>query len=114
MSGWGTASGGVWHSTNGGVNWLPMSDNEPSLAIGAITLDGCDANQCAVIYVGTGEKQHPSRYLLWHGLADWADFGRRDLTIRLEPGWRRCLQICLDQQCGSGSHYDGQQQDYLT
>ena len=52
----GTASGGVWHSTNGGVNWLPMSDNEPSLAIGAITLDGCDANQCAIIYVGTGEN----------------------------------------------------------
>jgi len=23
------------------------------------------------------------------------------------------FKICLDQQCGSGSHYDGQQQDYL-
>jgi len=86
-----------------------MSDNEPSLAIGAITLDGCDGKSVRRHLCGTGEKQHPSRYLLWHGLADWADFGRRDLTIRLEPGWRRCLQICLDQQCGSGSHYDGQQ-----
>ena len=52
----GTAGGGVWHSTNGGVNWLPMSDNEASLAIGAIALDGCNANGCAVIYVGTGEN----------------------------------------------------------
>ena len=52
----GTAGGGVWHSTNGGVNWLPMSDNEASLAIGSIALDGCDVSGCAVIYVGTGEN----------------------------------------------------------
>jgi hypothetical protein len=52
----GTAGGGVWHSTNGGVNWLPMSDNEASLAIGSIALDGCNANGCSAIYVGTGEN----------------------------------------------------------
>src|SRR5450631_1365561 len=52
----GTAGGGVWHSTNGGVNWLPMSDNEASLAIGSIALDGCGANGCSVIYAGTGEN----------------------------------------------------------
>ena len=52
----GTAGGGVWHSVNGGVNWLPMSDNEASLAIGSIALDGCDASGCAVIYAGTGEN----------------------------------------------------------
>ncbi len=52
----GTASGGVWHSTNGGVNWLPMSDNEASLAIGAIALDQCSPDQCGVIYMGTGEN----------------------------------------------------------
>src|SRR5262249_35700050 len=42
----GTAAGGVWHSTNGGVNWIPMSDNEASLAIGAITLDNCTVKGC--------------------------------------------------------------------
>src|SRR6266567_8250269 len=35
----GTATGGLWHSSNGGVNWLPMSDNEASLSIGALALD---------------------------------------------------------------------------
>jgi len=45
----GTATGGVWHSTNGGVNWLPMSDNEASLSIGAVALDGCSANGCATL-----------------------------------------------------------------
>jgi photosystem II stability/assembly factor-like uncharacterized protein len=52
----GTAGGGVWHSTNGGVNWLPMSDDQASLAIGSIALDSCSANGCAVIYAGTGEN----------------------------------------------------------
>lgn len=52
----GTAAGGVWHSTNGGVSWLPMSDNEASLSIGALAVDGCNANGCATVYAGTGEN----------------------------------------------------------
>ena len=52
----GSATGGVWHSTNAGVNWLPMSDNEASLSIGAIALDGCASTGCAIIYAGTGEN----------------------------------------------------------
>src|SRR5690349_13512440 len=52
----GTANGGVWHSTNGGVNWRPMSDFEESLAIGSIALSGCGVSGCSVIYAGTGEN----------------------------------------------------------
>jgi photosystem II stability/assembly factor-like uncharacterized protein len=52
----GTANGGVWHSTDGGAHWLPMSDDQASLAIGAITLDGCTSAECATIYAGTGEN----------------------------------------------------------
>ncbi len=52
----GTATGGVWHSLDSGANWEPESDREDALAIGAITLDGCNAAGCAVIYAGTGEN----------------------------------------------------------
>ena len=52
----GTANGGVWHSTNGGMNWKPMSDDQASLAIGALALDDCDASGCGTIYSGTGEN----------------------------------------------------------
>lgn len=52
----GTAAGGVWHSADGGAHWAPMSDNEDSLAIGAIALDGCTPAGCAVVYAGTGEN----------------------------------------------------------
>jgi photosystem II stability/assembly factor-like uncharacterized protein len=52
----GTANGGIWHSTNGGTNWLPITDDQASLAVGAIALDGCNADACATVYVGTGEN----------------------------------------------------------
>ena len=35
----GTAHGGVWKTTDGGLNWVPKSDNEVSLAIGALVMD---------------------------------------------------------------------------
>ena len=35
----GTAQGGVWKTTNGGIDWTPTSDNELSLAIGALAMD---------------------------------------------------------------------------
>jgi hypothetical protein len=48
----GTARGGVWKSTDGGVTWLPMSDHERSLAIGALALAPSNPQ---VLYAGTGE-----------------------------------------------------------
>jgi hypothetical protein len=44
----GTATGRVWHSTIGGANWLPMSDNEASLSIGTLALDGCNSDGCVI------------------------------------------------------------------
>jgi photosystem II stability/assembly factor-like uncharacterized protein len=52
----GTAQGGVWHSTDGGETWVPTTDDQESLAVGAIALKGCDATGCARIFVGTGEN----------------------------------------------------------
>jgi hypothetical protein len=52
----GTANGGVWHSTNSGTNWKPMSDDQDSLAVGALALDDCDATSCGSIFAGTGEN----------------------------------------------------------
>jgi photosystem II stability/assembly factor-like uncharacterized protein len=52
----GTATGGVWHSIDGGLNWEPESDKEDALAVGSIALDGCSATGCTSIYAGTGEN----------------------------------------------------------
>jgi photosystem II stability/assembly factor-like uncharacterized protein len=50
----GAAAGGVWKTTDGGLNWMPIFDKQKSAspAIGAIAVAGSDPN---VIYVGTGE-----------------------------------------------------------
>lgn len=48
----GTAMGGVWKTTNAGNSWTPLTDNMPSLAVGALALAPSSPN---VIYVGTGE-----------------------------------------------------------
>lgn len=49
----GGAQGGVWKSTNGGGTWMPLTDQECSLAMGSIAIDPVDPN---IIYAGTGEQ----------------------------------------------------------
>jgi photosystem II stability/assembly factor-like uncharacterized protein len=46
------ASGGVWKTTDGGLTWKPIFDEERVSSTGAIALAPSDAN---VVYVGTGE-----------------------------------------------------------
>ena len=48
----GTAQGGIWKTTDGGLNWTPKTDNEVSLAIGALAMD---QSNHLVLYAGTGE-----------------------------------------------------------
>lgn len=48
----GSASGGVFKSTDGGDTWTPMSDRLPTLAIGHMALDPSNPDH---IYIGTGE-----------------------------------------------------------
>jgi photosystem II stability/assembly factor-like uncharacterized protein len=47
-----TARGGIWKTTDGGITWAPMSDNEVSLQIGAL---GISASSPQTLYAGTGE-----------------------------------------------------------
>lgn len=47
-----TASGGVWKSDDGGLNWKPIFDDQPTSSIGSIAVAPSDPN---VVYVGTGE-----------------------------------------------------------
>ncbi len=49
----GAAEGGVWKTTDGGVNWKPLTDDQPSLATGSIALDPQNPD---TVYVGTGEE----------------------------------------------------------
>src|SRR5262245_7133291 len=48
----GAAMGGVWRSRDNGATWTPLTDDQPSLAMGALAIDPTNPN---IIYAGTGE-----------------------------------------------------------
>lgn len=50
----GAAQGGVWKTTDGGTNWTPLTDSQPSLAVGSMAIDG--STNPSTVYVGTGEQ----------------------------------------------------------
>jgi photosystem II stability/assembly factor-like uncharacterized protein len=59
----GGTGGGVWKTTDGGINWQPMSDDFfKTGSVGAIAVSESDPN---VIYVGMGES--PLRGNITHG-----------------------------------------------
>ncbi len=50
-----TASGGVWKTTNNGVTWTPIFDNQTTSTIGDVTV--CPSNP-DMVWVGTGEPNN--------------------------------------------------------
>lgn len=48
----GSASGGLWKSTSGGIKWDPIFDNELTASIGAVAIQQSNPS---VVWVGTGE-----------------------------------------------------------
>jgi uncharacterized protein (TIGR03437 family) len=47
------AQGGIWKTTDGGNTWKPLTDNQPTLAIGSLALDPSNPD---IVYAGTGEE----------------------------------------------------------
>ena len=89
----GSVGGGVWKTTNAGMTWQPIFDEQKIASIGAIAVAPSDAN---VIYVGTGEADIRSQIGFGDGVyksADagktWTNVGLRDTRqiacIRVDP-----------------------------
>src|SRR5689334_13489595 len=70
----GTSSGGVWKTTNGGTTWDNISDGFFARAsVGALTISEADPN---VIYVGMGECGMRSNVTHGDGVYKSTDGGR--------------------------------------
>jgi len=61
----GTASGGVWKTTDAGLTWRPLMDDQICLGVGAMAFDPNNANR---LYVGTGEGNAGGEILPGGGL----------------------------------------------
>ena len=68
----GAASGGVWRTLDGGVNWTPLTDQLPSSSIGALAVDPNNDN---VVYAGTGEANFANHCLYGLGVYKSTDGG---------------------------------------
>ncbi|MDW8228925.1 MAG: glycosyl hydrolase [Saprospiraceae bacterium] len=66
------ASAGVWHSTNNGVTFKPIFDQEAAMTIGDIAVDW----QRRVIWVGTGENNSSRSSYAGTGIYRSADNGK--------------------------------------
>lgn len=78
----GAVAGGVWKTTNAGITWTPIFDQEPVSSIGAIAVAPSNPK---IIYVGTGEPclrnditDGDGVYKSVDGGATWTNVGLRD------------------------------------
>ena len=67
------ASGGVWKTTNHGVSFEPIFDNEASYSVGCITMD---PNQSSTLWVGSGENNNQRSVAYGDGVYKSVDAGR--------------------------------------
>jgi uncharacterized protein (TIGR03437 family) len=68
----GAAQGGVWRSRDNGATWAPLTDDQPSLAMGAMAIDPTNPN---IIYAGTGEAHFSGDSYYGAGLLKSTDGG---------------------------------------
>jgi len=77
----GAASGGVYKTTDGGVHWDAIFDDQPVQSIGALAVAISDPN---VVWAGTGEGKIRSHISLGQGAYKSTDAGRTWTLMGLE------------------------------
>ncbi|HEV2383575.1 MAG TPA: glycosyl hydrolase [Terriglobia bacterium] len=77
----GSVSGGVWKTADGGERWEPLTDKEPISSIGSIAISYSDPN---VIYVGTGEGCPRGNVSYGNGVWKSLDAGKTWVHLGLE------------------------------
>ena len=88
----GTASGGLWKSTSGGIKWEPVFDREATSSIGAVAIQQSNPS---VIWVGTGEGNPRNSLNGGYGIYRSLDAGRSWQRMGLEQT-RHIHRILID------------------
>ena len=88
----GTASGGLWKSTSGGIKWSPVFDKEVSASIGAVAIQQSNPS---VVWVGTGEGNPRNSLNGGYGIYKSLDGGKNWIAMGLEKT-RHIHRIVID------------------
>jgi hypothetical protein len=76
----GTASGGLWVSESGGIDWKPIFDEEDAHSIGAVAVNQKNPD---IIWVGSGEGNPRNSLSAGNGL-----YKSLDGFTRMTQTWR--------------------------
>ena len=88
----GSASGGVWKSTNGGTTYKPVFDKQTAQSIGAISIDPSNPK---TIWVGTGEPWTRNSVSVGDGIYKSTDGGDNWTNLGLKNS-ERIAKILID------------------
>ncbi len=80
-----TATGGLWKTENHGISFVPVFDNQPDYAIGAVALA---QSRPDVVYVGTGEANNSRSSYGGNGVYKSTDGGKSWAKVGLEKAGR--------------------------
>ena len=81
----GAASGGIFKSIDGGINWKPIFDKQPVSSVGSLAIAPSDPN---VIWAGTGETFIRSNISQGNGIYKSTDAGKTWKCMGLEKTGR--------------------------
>ncbi|SMC87170.1 Uncharacterized protein SAMN05660703_3122 [Cellulophaga tyrosinoxydans] len=88
----GTASGGLWKSTSGGIKWDPIFDKEVTASVGAVAIQQSNPS---VLWVGTGEGNPRNSLNGGYGVYKSLDGGKSWKSMGLE-NTRHIHRIVID------------------
>lgn len=88
----GTASGGLWKSSSGGIKWEPIFDKEVTASIGAVAIQQSNPS---VIWVGTGEGNPRNSLNGGYGIYKSLDGGKNWKAMGLEKT-RHIHRVIID------------------
>ncbi len=77
----GAASGGLWKTEDGGVNWRPVFDDQPVHSVGEVEVSPSDPN---IVWAGTGEPFIRSNVSIGNGVWKSTDAGESWTHMGLE------------------------------
>jgi photosystem II stability/assembly factor-like uncharacterized protein len=81
----GAASGGIYKTTDAGIHWAPVFDDQPVQSIGVLAVARSDAN---LVWAGTGEGKIRSHISLGQGVYKSTDAGKTWSLMGLEQTGR--------------------------
>src|SRR5437764_12262905 len=81
----GSASGGIFKTTDGGIHWEPIFDSQPVSSIGSLAIAASDPN---IVWAGTGEAWIRSHISVGQGIYKSTDAGKPWKLMGLEKTGR--------------------------